>query len=165
MRQSLNWSSTGKECGYVPSGTGQAVEKHFDHNDPGCISCSAGRDIFNWGSIVVHWGENGMSDNSAGKWILWAMLVLAALSLFTHSSFLKRGSGFQAQIGREMACAMSAGMVSMFSLIDITLVVYDFYSFAIVPVIGTAAIVSVFIIYALTAYFREHHGPEAREKK
>ena len=57
------------------------------------------------------------------------------------------------------------GLVSMFSLIDITLVVYDFYSFAMVPIIGTAAIVSVFIIYALIAYFRERHGPEAREKK
>lgn len=64
-----------------------------------------------------------------------------------------------------MACAMSAGLVSMFSLIDITLVVYDFYSFAMVPIIGTTAIVSIFIIYALIAYFREDHGPEAREKK
>ena len=48
---------------------------------------------------------------------------------------------------------------------DATLVVYDFYPFMIVPVIGTAAIVSVFIIYALTAYFREHHGPETGDKK
>ena len=66
---------------------------------------------------------------------------------------------------RYVGRAMSAGLVSMFSLIDITLVVYDFYSFAMVPIIGTTAIVSIFIIYALIAYFREDHGPEAREKK
>ena len=113
----------------------------------------------------VHWSGSGEPNDSAGKWVLWVMLLLAVLSLFTYSSFLKRRPGFQTPIGREMACAMSAGLVSMFSLIDITLVVYDFYSFAMVPIIGTAAIVSVFIIYALIAYFRERHGPEAREKK
>ena len=109
------------------------------------------------GSIAVHWSGSGEPNDSAGKWVLWVMLLLAVLSLFSYSSFLKRRPGFQT--------AMSAGLVSMFSLIDITLVVYDFYSFAMVPIIGTAAIVSVFIIYALIAYFREHHGPEAREKK
>lgn len=115
------------------------------------------------GSIAVHWSGSGEPNDSAGKWVLWVMLLLAVLSLFTYSSFLKRRPGFQTPIGREMACAMSAGLVSMFSLIDITLVVYDFYSFAMVPIIGTAAIVSVFIIYALIAYFRERHGPEAGE--
>ena len=38
------------------------------------------------GSIVVHWGENGMPNNSAGKWILWAMLLLSVLSMFSYSS-------------------------------------------------------------------------------
>ena len=41
------------------------------------------------GSIVVHWGENGMTNNSAGKWILWAMLLLSVLSMFTYSSMMK----------------------------------------------------------------------------
>lgn len=117
------------------------------------------------GSIAVHWSSSGEPNNSAGKWVLWVMLLLAVLSLFTYSSFLKHRPGFQISISREMACAMSAGLVSVFSLTDITLVVYDFYSFVIVPVIGTAAIVSVFIIYVLIAYFRERHGPEVREKK
>ena len=102
------------------------------------------------GSIAVHWSSSGEPNNSAGKWVLWVMLLLAVLSLFTYSSFLKHRPGFQ---------------ISVFSLTDITLVVYDFYSFVIVPVIGTAAIVSVFIIYVLIAYFRERHGPEVREKK
>ena len=128
-----------RKCRHVPSGAGKAVEKYFHRN-----------------------GSGGPND-SAGKWVLWVMLLLAVLSLFSYSSSLKHRPGFQMPIGREMACAMSAGLVSMFSLIDITLVVYDFYPFMIVPVIGTAAIVSVFIIYALIAYFREHHGPEAGE--
>ena len=117
------------------------------------------------GSIVVHWSDNGVPNNSTGKWVLWVMLLLSVLSLFTYSSILKRRPGFQIPAGREMACAMSAGLVSMFSLVDITLVVYHFYSFAIVPIIGAIATVCSFILCVLIAYFREHHGFKTREKK
>ena len=34
------------------------------------------------GSIVVHWGENGMPNNSAGKWMLWGKLPLSVLAMF-----------------------------------------------------------------------------------
>lgn len=121
--------------------------------------------FFSDGSIAVHWSDNGVPNNSAGKWVLWVMLLLSVLSLFTYSSFLKRRPGFQVPTGREMACAMSSGLVSMFSLLDITLVVYHFYPFTLVPIIGTIAIVCGFILCVLTAYFREHHGSGTREKK
>ena len=56
------------------------------------------------GSIVVHWSGSGEPNDSAGKWVLWVMLLLAVLSLFSYSSFLKHRPGFQTPIGREMAC-------------------------------------------------------------
>ena len=47
------------------------------------------------GSIAVHWSGSGEPNDSAGKWVLWVMLLLTVLSLFTYSSFLKRRPGFQ----------------------------------------------------------------------
>ena len=105
------------------------------------------------GSIVVHWSDNGVPNNSTGKWVLWVMLLISVLSLFTHSSILKRRPGFQIPAGREMECAMSAGLVFMFSLGDITLVVYPFYSFTIVPIIGAIAILCSFIFCVLICTF------------
>lgn len=117
------------------------------------------------GSIVVHWSDSGAPNNSAGKWVLWVMLLLAVLSLFTHSSFLKRGPGFQMPADREMACAMSAGLVSMFSLTDITLVVYNFYPVTAVPAVGTAAMVCSLILFVMIAYIRQHNSSRTGEEK
>ena len=46
--------------------------------------------------LVVHWNSVGVPNNSSGKWILWAMLLLAFLSMFTHSSFSKKAPGTKA---------------------------------------------------------------------
>ena len=35
------------------------------------------------GNLVVHWSDEGVPNNFAGKWVLWAMLLLAFLSMFT----------------------------------------------------------------------------------
>jgi len=50
--------------------------------------------FFGDATIVIQWGDGGIPANSAGKWCLWVMLLLAVLSLFTHSSFSKRRPGF-----------------------------------------------------------------------
>lgn len=121
--------------------------------------------FFGDATIVIQWGDGGIPANSAGKWCLWVMLLLAVLSLFTHSSFSKRRPGFQVPVGKEMACAMSAGLVSMFSLTDITLVVYNFFPSAIVPVLGTVSIVCSFILCVLAAWIRGKHGPESGSEK
>ena len=116
-------------------------------------------------SIVVHWGENGMPNNSAGKWILWAMLLLSVLSMFSYSSMMKECPGYNVPVGREMACALSTGMVSVFSLVDVVLAVYKFYPVTAVPVIGTAAIVCSLILFVVTAYIRQHNTSRAGEEK
>ena len=40
--------------------------------------------------LVIHWNETGAPNYSTGKWILWAMLLLAFLSMFAHSSLKHR---------------------------------------------------------------------------
>ena len=104
------------------------------------------------GSIVVHWGENGMPNNSAGKWILWAMLLLSVLSMFSYSSMMKERPGY-------------TGMVSIFSLVDVVLAVYKFYPVTAVPVIGTVAIVCSLILFVVITYIRQHNSSRTGEEK
>lgn len=61
------------------------------------------------GELVVHWNSVGVPNNSSGKWILWVMLLLAFLSMFTHSSFSKKRSG-QKPLSMEMSSAFSSGL-------------------------------------------------------
>lgn len=117
------------------------------------------------GSIVVHWGENGIPNNSAGKWVLWAMLLLSVLSLFSYSSITKERPGYNVPVGKEMACALSTGMVSIFSLVDVVLAVYKFYPVTAVPVIGTVAIVCSLILFVVIAYIRQHNSSRTGEEK
>lgn len=42
------------------------------------------------GDLVIHWSEEGVPNDFAGKWILWAMLLLAFISMFTYSSLRKK---------------------------------------------------------------------------
>ena len=45
------------------------------------------------GVLIIHWNDAGVPNNSSGQWVLWAMLLLAFLSMFTHSSFSKKRPG------------------------------------------------------------------------
>ena len=74
------------------------------------------------GDLIVHWNEAGVPNNFSGKWILWAMMLQAFLSMFTHSSFSKKRPGQN----------------------PLTSVV----------IIGTIAIVSCYILFAVIAYIR-----------
>ena len=67
------------------------------------------------GDLVVHWSSAGVPNNSSGKWFLWVMLLLAFLSMFTHSSYLKYRSG-QNPLSIEMAGAFSSGLVATWTI-------------------------------------------------
>lgn len=117
------------------------------------------------GSIVVYWGDSWTPNNSAGKWILWVILLLSVLSMFSYSSITKERPGYNVPVGREMACALSTGLASVFSLVDVTLVVYKFYPVTVVPVIGTAASVCSLVLFVVAAYIREHNGSRTGKEK
>lgn len=53
----------------------------------------------------------------------------------------------------------------MFSLIDITLVIYNFYPATAVPVAGTAAIVCSLISFVVIAYIRQHNSSRTGKEK
>lgn len=78
------------------------------------------------GDLAVHWNSVGVPNNFSGKWILWAMLLLAFLSMFTHSSFSKKRSG-QNPLSMEMSGAFSSGLVAMWTIVIIILATYNFY--------------------------------------
>ena len=78
------------------------------------------------GDLVVHWNEVGVPNNSTGKWFLWAMLLMAFLSMFTHSSFSKKRPG-QNSLSMEMSGAFSTALLSTWSITNIILVTYYCY--------------------------------------
>lgn len=105
------------------------------------------------GNLIVHWNEVGVPNNSSGKWVLWAMLLLAFLSMFTHSSFSKKRPG-QNSLSIEMSGAFSTGLVSTWSIINITLVTYYLYPLTDIVIIGTIAIAFCYILFVVIAYIR-----------
>ena len=104
-------------------------------------------------NLIVHWNEVGVPNNSAGKWVLWAMLLEAFLSMFTHSSFSKKRPG-QNPLSIEMSGALSTALVSSWSIINTILVTYYFYPLTAIVMIGSIAIVFCYILFPITAYIR-----------
>lgn len=105
------------------------------------------------GSIAYRWGTNIEPNAFGHKWILWAMLVFTVLSLFTVSSFTKPKLG-QSAVGEETASALAIGLMSIFTGINIIIVIYAFYPLPIVPILGTAGIFFVFVLYMIFAALR-----------
>ena len=106
------------------------------------------------GDLIVHWSSAGVPNSSSGKWILWVMLLLAFLSMFTHSSFSKKHSG-QKPLSMEMSSAFSSGLEAVWTIIIIILVTYNFYPMTAIPIIGTIAIVLFYILLVVIAYIRD----------
>ena len=104
-------------------------------------------------NLIVHWNGVGVPNNSAGKWVLWAMLLEAFLSMFTHSSFSKKRPG-QNPLSIEMSGALSTALVSSWSIINTILVTYYFYPLTAIVMIGSIAIVFCYILFPITAYIR-----------
>lgn len=107
------------------------------------------------GDLVIHWSGEGIPNNSAGKWILWTLLLMAFLSIFTHGSLSKKRPG-RNTLSIEMAGALSSGLVSMWSIINIILVTYNHYPTTAIPIIGTIAIVLCYILFTVIAYIRDN---------
>lgn len=107
------------------------------------------------GDLVIHWSGEGIPNNSAGKWILWTLLLMAFLSIFTHGSLSKKCPG-RNTLSIEMAGALSSGLVSMWSIINIILVTYNHYPTTAIPIIGTIAIVLCYILFTVIAYIRDN---------
>ena len=112
------------------------------------------------GNLIVHWNEVGVPNNSSRKWVLWAMLLLAFLSMFTHSSFSKKRPG-QNSLSIEMSGAFSTGLVSTWSIINITLVTYYLFPLTDIVIIGTIAIAFCYILFAVIAYFRNRKNDQS----
>lgn len=104
-------------------------------------------------ALVIHWNETGAPNDSTGKWILWAMLLLAFLSMFAHSSLSKECLG-RNKLSTEMSGALSSGLVSMWTIINIILVTYNLYLSVLIPIIGTISIVLCYIVFVIIAYVR-----------
>ena len=112
------------------------------------------------GNLIVHWNEVGVPNNSSRKWVLWAMLLLAFLSMFTHSSFSKKRPG-QNSLSIEMSGAFSTGLVSTWSIINITLVTYYLFPLTDIVIIGTIAIAFCYILFAVIAYIRNRKNDQS----
>ena len=82
------------------------------------------------------------------------MLLLAFLSMFTHSSYLKYRSG-QNPLSIEMAGAFSSGLVATWTIGIIILVTYNIHPKVFIPIIGTIAIISCYILFVIIAYIRD----------
>ena len=57
------------------------------------------------GNLVVHWSDEGVPNNFAGKWVLWALVLLSAISMLTYNSFTKEkaySAGFGGPVSPEM---------------------------------------------------------------
>lgn len=106
------------------------------------------------GDLVIHWSEEEVPNDFAGKWILWAMLLLAFISMFTYSSLRKNRNGNDL-LSVEMACAFSSGLVFTWTIADVILVIYNLYPLAVIPEIGMIAIVCCYILFFMTAYIQK----------
>ena len=106
------------------------------------------------GVLIIHWNDAGVPNNSSGKWVLWAMLLLAFLSMFTHSSVSKKRPG-QNPLSLEMAGAFSSGLVAMWTIVIIVLVVYNSYPILAIPIIGTITIIFCYVLFIVIAHIRE----------
>ena len=113
------------------------------------------------GPLVIHWSSGGEPNGFAGKWALWGVLLLAVLSMFAQGSLTKKRPG-SIPVGPEMAGALTAGLAATFSFVDVTIVVYGWFPTNAVPVIGTAAIAAVWILFPLAAHVRGKAGSRRR---
>ena len=113
--------------------------------------------FFIHGDLAVHWNEAGVPNNSSGKWILWAMLLLTFLSMFTHSSVSKKRPG-QNPLSAEMAGAFSSGLAATWTIAIIIMVTYNFYPMTAIPAIGAIAVVLCYILFAVIGYIRDRRN-------
>ncbi|WP_143468649.1 DUF1648 domain-containing protein [Lachnoclostridium sp. An131] len=105
------------------------------------------------GELVIHWNSSGEPNGFAGKWILWALLLLAFLSLFTHTSLSKKRPGSN-PFSMEMSCALSSGLVMLWTVTEMILVIYHFYPTKWISSAGLGVMICGFIMFPVLACIR-----------
>ena len=100
------------------------------------------------GDFVYRWGANTEPNAFGSKWILWAMLLLTLSSLFTSSSFMKPKLG-QSTVSEETACALTIGLMTIFTSINIIVVIYSYFPISNIPIIGIILTFIALILYIL----------------
>lgn len=110
------------------------------------------------GELAIHFDGAGVPNGFAGKWVLWALLAMAFFSLFTSASFSKKPALGQFSLSPETGSALSAWLVTAFSLVDVLLVAYHLFPYAAVQAVGFALIVGTLPLFLLTAFVRNRRS-------
>ena len=106
------------------------------------------------GRLAVHFGGDGVPNGFAGKWVLWLLLAMAFFSLFTSAGFSRRPAPGQFSLSPETGCALSAWLVTAFSLVDVLLVVWHFFPLPAVQGAGLALLLGSLPLFLLIACLR-----------
>ena len=118
------------------------------------------------GELAVLFDSGGAPNGFASKWVLWLLWAMALFSLFTAAGFFKRPAPGQFSLSPEMGSALSAWLVTAFSLVDVVLVACHLFPHAAVQAVGFALIVGTLPLFLLTAFVRDRRsgrqGPNIR---
>ena len=101
------------------------------------------------GKLAIHFDGAGIPNGFAEKWVLWGLLAMAFFSLFTSGQF---------SLSPETGSALSAWLVTAFSLVDVLLVAYHLFPYAAVQAVGFALIVGTLPLFLLTAFVRNRRS-------
>ena len=110
------------------------------------------------GKLAIHFDGAGIPNGFAEKWVLWGLLAMAFFSLFTSASFSKKPALGQFSLSPETGSALSAWLVTAFSLVDVLLVAYHLFPYAAVQAVGFALIVGTLPLFLLTAFVRNRRS-------
>ena len=110
------------------------------------------------GELAVHFDSGGAPNGFAGKWVLWLLWAMALFSLFTHAGLSKKPAPGQSSLSPEMGCALSAWLVTAFSLVDVLLVVWHFLPLPAVQASGLALLLGTLPLFLLAAFLRERRA-------
>lgn len=108
--------------------------------------------------LPIHFDSNGIPNGFAGKWVLWLLLAMAFFSLFTSSGFSRRPAPGQFSLSPETGCALSAWLVTAFSLTAVLLVACHLFPCAAVQTVGFALIVGTLPLFLLISLLRNRRG-------
>lgn len=109
------------------------------------------------GPVAYHWGADAEPNAFGGIWMTWAMLLLTGLSLFAVPSLMKPKAG-QSAVHEETACAFAVGLMSIFTGVNLIVVLYAFYPVPVVPAAGTIGILLVFVLDLILAAVRKRRS-------
>ena len=110
------------------------------------------------GQLAIHFDSSGAPNGFAGKWVLWLLLAMAFFSLFTSAGFSKKSALGQFSLSLETGCALSAWLVTVFSLADVLLVACHLFPYAAVQAVGFAFLVGALPLFLLISFLRNRRG-------